>query len=62
MNRIEKEMAKSLDSEAAKELLDIFHELSAKKYAGWAMDLEYFLWESTLQINDNPSTFSWKSL
>lgn len=25
-------------------------------------DIEHFLWESTLQINENPSTFSWRSL
>ncbi len=62
MNRIEKEIAKSVNPEAAKELLDRFHELSTKQYAGWAIDLEYFLWESTLQVDDNPSTFSWRSL
>ncbi len=62
MNRIEKEIAKSPNPEIAKELLDRFHELSTKQSAGWAIDLEYFLWESTLQVEDNPSTFSWRSL
>ena len=60
--RLEQEARKSVNPEAAKELLDIFHSLSSNYGAGWQWDIELSLWESTLQIDDNLPTFAWKTL
>ena len=57
MNRIEKEIAKSINPEAAKELLDMFQKLSEMIYcAGWSANIEFYLWDATIKIKNSSSS------
>ncbi len=62
MNKINQQLRKSVNSEAAKELLDIFYQLFRISHAGWLSDIEFFLWESTLGNEEELPTFAWKTL
>ncbi|MDJ0601937.1 MAG: hypothetical protein QNJ37_24240 [Crocosphaera sp.] len=62
MNRINQELRKSVNSEAAKDLLDIFYQLSRISCAGWLSDIEFFLWKSTLKNEGKLPTFAWKTV
>ncbi|EAZ88246.1 hypothetical protein [Crocosphaera chwakensis] len=58
MNKINQESAKSVNSEASQLLLNMFHELSEDIYcAGWSANIEFYLWEITLETDKNTSTF-----